>query len=215
MSGTETEDVDGSNPYGISDSAGNSISGWLRGAILESVRREPLMATEDAIMLADIAVALSTKAIAFGKIIANPLLGEWLKKAVRDNLRRPADEVLHDTECLRNLLVVNLLTQYRNGLLDGADIDMRVCNVMDMTWGEGKGALSQWSRDAATQLREILGKGDAGFSDIRECLETESARGHEEMVEIFEQMSCLPESDLRGHLRMMSDGLTTMTNQLQ
>jgi hypothetical protein len=149
------------------------------------------------------------------KIISNPMLGRWLKKAVIDNRQRPSDQVLRDTEHLRNLLIVNLLKSYRNGQLRSADSEIRVCNNIHMIWGVGKTVLSPWSRQAAARVRSLSEAADGGLSVLLESARAESDRGHDEMAEIFEQMSWLSATEVKGQLSMISESLSALGHQLQ
>ncbi len=215
MPSSRTLAVDAFDCSEIACPAGAPTSDWLKVAIAESVRREPLLAAEDAIMLVDMVVALSRQSLSIGRIVSNPLLGGWLKKAVTDNLRRPLEEVLRDTEFLRDVLVVNLFAHYRDGQLSGADVDIRICNIIDMLWGVGKNVVSQWSRNAAEHLKTISEAADGGLSALLDSIEMENLKGRGETAEILEQMSCLSEEELRTQLLTVSDSLRALKNRIQ
>jgi hypothetical protein len=200
---------------GIRDSVGTPLSDWLRTAILESVRREPLLAAEDAIMLADIVIALSRETLTVSKVLSNPIIGGWLKQAVTDSLRRPFEEVRRDTEFLRDVLIVNLFSCYRDGQLCSPDDDIRICNIIDMVWGVGKEVMLQWSHNAIAHLKIISEAADGGLTEFQDCADSEYARGHHEIAEIFEQMSCFTADELRNQLSMISEGLSAAKSQLQ
>ena len=215
MTGAETRAQKTVNGQNGSDSGPAPWSGWLRAAILEAVRREPLLAAEDAIMLVDIFTAVSRATITPARVLSNPMVGGWLKRAVIANLARPLDDVLQDAKALRDLLVAALLRHYQNGFITGADNEIRVCNVMSMTAGIGHEAMAQWSRTASAQLRQQAESADGGVSGFQDCAEAESASGHDEMAEILEQMGDLSEAESRERLLAMSRDLLTLKSQIQ
>jgi hypothetical protein len=198
----------------IRDSSGLPNSPWLRTALEETARREPLPATEDAIMLVDIVIALARGAMTIEEVLSFPLIGDWLKKAAADNLGRPLADVLRDTVLLRDLLLVGLSRRYRSGQLCGPDVDIRVCNITGGLWGIGKAVAFQWSKNAAAHVKRLSQAADGGFSQILGYAELESARGHHEMAEIYQQMSCLSEEELRDQLSRISDSLAALKTQL-
>ncbi len=215
MTGAETRAQKTSDNQNGSDSGSAPWSGWLRTAVLEAVRREPLLAAEDAIMLVDILTAVSRATMTPARVLSNPMVGGWLKRAVTANLARPLDDALQDTKALRDLLVVALLRHYQDGFITGADNEIRVCNVISMTSDVGHVAMAHWSRTASAQLRQQAESVDGGLSGFQVCAEAESASGHDEMAEILEQMGELSETESRERLLAMSRDLLTLKSQIQ
>lgn len=203
------------NHDAVRDQSGVPMSDWLRTAVLESVRRDTLLAAEDAIMLVDILEILSRKAMPVEKIISNPLIGGWLRQAIGQNLRRPLEDALRDSVFLRDMSVINLMRYYQSGQLSGPDADIRVCNVVAMTGGVGVDIVAKWSREAAAHLRALAEAADGGLSEIRDRVESESAAQHVEMAEIIDQLSGLSASELRDQLLTISNTLFAQKDQIQ
>ena len=192
------------------DRADSPMSDWLRQAILVNMRRDPLLAAEDAIMLVDIFIALSRKALTARDVLSNPLIGEWLRSAITDNLKRSPQDALHDAECLRALLVTNLLNYYRTDQVRGPDADLRIWNIVNMLGGVNGGLPLHWVGEASALLRQMIEADDGGLSKIRECMEEERTEGDDTMAEVADQIAHMTESDLKKTLLSISDFLSSM-----
>jgi len=191
------------------------MSAWLQRAIPEAVRRDPLLAAEDAIMLADIFTAFARGSLAVEAVLATPLTGDWLRQAVVDNLGRPFAAVIRDSILLRDLLVANLAHEYRGGRLSGPDVDARIAIIVSMVNGVVDNATFECLQDAGSYVQAMVGAEDGGASMLRDCAELERERGHEEMAEIIEQLSDMTEDELRGQLSFISKRLLAIKKTSQ
>ena len=191
------------------------MSDWLCAAIPEATRREPLLAAEDAIMLLDIFIALSRATLTLPRVMSNPMIGGWLKRAITDNLARPLDDVLRDTEFLRDLLVMTLFRNYRKGHLSDTDHEMRLINIINMISGVGTSVVAQWSCHTAAHLQRLAESADGGLSEFQDCAAADSAGGHREIAEIFERLCDLSEAELKDQLHAMSHTLLAAKTQIQ
>lgn len=191
------------------------MSEWLRRAIPEAVLRDPLLAAEDAIMLMDIVVALSKKAITIKSIISNGFLGPWLKKAVCDNLKRDIVSVTRDIAILRELLLVNLMTCYRHGQLHGPDVEIRIEIILGMVQGVIDDTVFQHFLKAGAYIKDMANREDCGVAKVRDYAEKERASGHNEIADIVEHLSDLTEDELRNQLLAISEHLLAVRKTSQ
>ncbi len=204
---------DDSSPDSSPDSAMPPMSDWLRLAIPEALRREPLLAAEDGVMLVDIVTALSKNTLTVDAVLSNPMVGLWLQRAITDSIGMPYPILIQETSLLRDLLIGNTLRLYQDGLLRGVDIDIRLCNIVDMVWGVGADAVVTWSASAAPQLKALSQAKDGGQSEFEQCAEAETARGRLELADIIENIACMTRKDLKKQLIRISETLGAFKRQ--
>jgi len=176
----------------------------------EAVRRDPLLAAEDAVMLVDIFIALSRDVLTAESIVSTRLTGSWLKRAVIDNLGRDIDAVIQDARFLRSLLVGKLMSYYNSGQIRGLDAEVRIYVVLSMVWDVVNDDASRYLGKAGAEVKAMAQAADGGASKVRDHAERERAEGDEEMGEIIEQLSHLGKEELREQLLMISERLSNM-----
>lgn len=203
-----TKSTGGLAPDDVCELVGAPISDWLRAAILENVRRDPLLAAEDAIVLVDIVTVLSRDIMTVEQVVSNPLIGKWLKQAVLDAMNRPLEQALRDAEVLRDILAIHLFEYHWSGKVSGPDAGIRMRNIIHMINGFGGDALAQWSQNTAAYLKLLSAQPQAGLAEFQQSLGDRRAGGHDEMADIFEQLSDLSEAELQEQLRAMVELLS-------
>jgi hypothetical protein len=203
LSGTDSDD----NTFGL------PISDWLRIAISKALRRDALLAAEDGIMLVDITTALLKNRMTVDKVLSNPFVGQWLQWAVINSLNLPKADLIRETTLLRDLLVSHAIGLYQDGLIKGQDVDIRLCNIVEMLWGIGTDTILSWSKNAAPHLQSLAQAKDAGLSHFNESIESENAKGRRELADIMETVSFLDQKDLKRHLLQMSEALAALRRQ--
>jgi hypothetical protein len=149
------------------------------------------------------------------QIRTNPLIGQWLKKATIEHLKRPIEDALRDSRILRDIMIANLIKCYQSGQLIGPDVDIRLCNVMTMIGDIGNAVVAEWSRTASIHLKAMSQETDGGLSMVFDCIEAERAKGNDEMADLVEQISALTEEEIQNMFLNVSNSLEIKTNNIQ
>ena len=209
----DSRHADSGNSDSDDNAFGEPISDWLRIAVSKALRRDALLAAEDGIMLVDITTALLKNKMTLDKVTSNPFVGQWLQWAVINSLNLPKADLVRETMFLRDLLVSHVLDLYQDGMLQGQDVDIRLCNIVEMLWGIGTDTILSWSKNAAPHLKTLAQSKDCGRSHFNEVTESENAKGRRELADIMETVSVLDTKDLKRHLLQMSDALAALRRQ--